>query len=455
MWPGRQPAPSTAGRAVHVAGDAAQPLDDVEEPRLAADGQVEPRITVRIGGGALAGRSRRPRSCKKIAGEVYIDELNKGNGLFVAPVEWVLLDDQSKPELARSLYEKLITVDKVNLIIGPYAGRPASSPRSAARSATTRSSCTLRRHAAPREVRDALPDRGLQSSQKTVPTTVFDALAATSKPPEDGGDRHQQVPVRAVRQSSGAKEIAEKRGLKVASSTSSARVTGARSPRAYQGRQPGLPVDRRARPRRRPALGGDEEARLRRRVTSTCSRRRARWWPRPTASSRCRVERLEEHPPFMNNTGTAKLVPISRSARPRRTSLTTSVDMQVAGSLAAWQVLEAGVTATESLRRQGHRAVAPEEPRRHHHRQAALRRPEQLRRRPLQGEAGAGRQVGDRVAARVRGARRSPPPRPDRVARDAERHAARPGGRLRPPGGRYLRAARSRPEPSGIGLVGW
>ena len=30
-------------------------------------------------------------------------------------------DDQSKPEVARSLYEKLITVDGVDLIQGPYA----------------------------------------------------------------------------------------------------------------------------------------------------------------------------------------------------------------------------------------------------------------------------------------------------------------------------------------------
>ncbi|PYQ00951.1 MAG: hypothetical protein DMF83_26865 [Acidobacteria bacterium] len=42
----RQPAPAAGRRAVHVAGDAAQPLDDVEEPRLAADGEVEARVAV-------------------------------------------------------------------------------------------------------------------------------------------------------------------------------------------------------------------------------------------------------------------------------------------------------------------------------------------------------------------------------------------------------------------------
>jgi hypothetical protein len=33
----------------------------------------------------------------------------------------VLLDDQSKPDVTRSLYEKLITVEEVDLLRGPYA----------------------------------------------------------------------------------------------------------------------------------------------------------------------------------------------------------------------------------------------------------------------------------------------------------------------------------------------
>jgi hypothetical protein len=43
---GRQPPPAARRRAVDVAGDAAQPLDHVEEPRLAADGEVEARVAV-------------------------------------------------------------------------------------------------------------------------------------------------------------------------------------------------------------------------------------------------------------------------------------------------------------------------------------------------------------------------------------------------------------------------
>ena len=56
----------------------------------------------------------------KVAGEIFIDEVNKRGGLLGRKVEWVLKDDQSRPDLARTLYEQLVTVDKVDLLNGPY-----------------------------------------------------------------------------------------------------------------------------------------------------------------------------------------------------------------------------------------------------------------------------------------------------------------------------------------------
>src|SRR2546425_12903422 len=77
---------------------------------------------IRIGGTlALTGPLAATALLHKITGEIYVEELNRGNGLLGRPVEWVLLDDQSKPEVTRSLYERLITVDKVDLLMGPYA----------------------------------------------------------------------------------------------------------------------------------------------------------------------------------------------------------------------------------------------------------------------------------------------------------------------------------------------
>jgi branched-chain amino acid transport system substrate-binding protein len=55
---------------------------------------------IRIGGTlALTGPLAPTALLHKLAGEIYVEELNKGNGLLGRPVEWVLLDDQSKPDL--------------------------------------------------------------------------------------------------------------------------------------------------------------------------------------------------------------------------------------------------------------------------------------------------------------------------------------------------------------------
>jgi branched-chain amino acid transport system substrate-binding protein len=56
----------------------------------------------------------------KIVSEYYVDRLNKNGGLLGRPVQYVLYDDQSKPDVSRTLYEKLVTADKVDLIQGPY-----------------------------------------------------------------------------------------------------------------------------------------------------------------------------------------------------------------------------------------------------------------------------------------------------------------------------------------------
>lgn len=57
----------------------------------------------------------------KIAGQEFIDQLNKNGGLLGRQVKWDVLDDQSDESKVGPLYEKLITQDKVDLIIGPYA----------------------------------------------------------------------------------------------------------------------------------------------------------------------------------------------------------------------------------------------------------------------------------------------------------------------------------------------
>src|SRR5438876_9396310 len=77
---------------------------------------------IRIGSTlALTGPLAATGQVHKIVGEIYVEHLNANNGLLGRPVEWIVKDDQSKPDLARTLYEQLITVDKVDLLMGPYA----------------------------------------------------------------------------------------------------------------------------------------------------------------------------------------------------------------------------------------------------------------------------------------------------------------------------------------------
>jgi len=77
---------------------------------------------IRVGGSiALTGPLASTGLVHKLGADIFIEQINKGDGLLGRPVEWVLLDDQSKPDLTRTLYERLITADKVDLLIGPYA----------------------------------------------------------------------------------------------------------------------------------------------------------------------------------------------------------------------------------------------------------------------------------------------------------------------------------------------
>ena len=53
--------------------------------------------------------------------QIWRDDVNAKGGLLGRPVELVYYDDQSTPQNVPGLYTKLIDVDKVDLLIGPYA----------------------------------------------------------------------------------------------------------------------------------------------------------------------------------------------------------------------------------------------------------------------------------------------------------------------------------------------
>src|ERR1700733_10047840 len=53
--------------------------------------------------------------------QIWRDDVNAKGGLLGRQVELVVYDDQSNPANVPQLYTKLIQVDKVDLLIGPYA----------------------------------------------------------------------------------------------------------------------------------------------------------------------------------------------------------------------------------------------------------------------------------------------------------------------------------------------
>jgi len=70
-----------------------------------------------------------------IALEIWRDDVNAKGGLLGRPVELVYYDDQTNPSNENNIYTKLLDVDKVNLVLGPYgtnqisAALPILAPR--------------------------------------------------------------------------------------------------------------------------------------------------------------------------------------------------------------------------------------------------------------------------------------------------------------------------------------
>ena len=169
---------------------------------------------VRIGSTlALTGPLAATALTHKLVGEIYVEQLNARGGLLGRKVEWIVKDDQSKPELARTLYEQLITSDKVDLLMGPYATGAILSAMGVAQ----RYNKVLIHHTF------GIPSLAKYDMQfpawslgpdpaNTVPNTLFDALAKSAKPPKTIAIVTSKFPsVHFI--SVGGREVAKKRGL--------------------------------------------------------------------------------------------------------------------------------------------------------------------------------------------------------------------------------------------------
>src|ERR1700704_3557916 len=59
--------------------------------------------------------------------KIWEEEINAKGGLLGRPVKLIFYDDQSQPAPVPAIYTKLLDVDKVDLILGPYATVPSAA----------------------------------------------------------------------------------------------------------------------------------------------------------------------------------------------------------------------------------------------------------------------------------------------------------------------------------------
>jgi ABC-type branched-subunit amino acid transport system substrate-binding protein len=307
---------------------------------------------VRVGSTlALTGPLAATALVHKIAGEISIEQINKRNGLLGRPVEWVLLDDQSKPDVTRTLYERLITVDKVDLIMGPYATGAILSAMGVAQ----RYSKLLIHHSfgIPKLATYAMqfPASPLSHDpDKVVPNKLIDALESTAKPPKTIAVVTSKFPsVHFI--SLGARDVAATRGLKVALfleyefgnrdfAPIAARIKEADPDFLWMG-----------------SIGLDSNLLLDA-LTTIGYKPRGQFhlFPSPGplltapgSASSFAFTTFEAHPPMTANKD-AELLSKLFEERAKKAGLPyTLAETQAAGSFAAWQLLESAVNATKSL----------------------------------------------------------------------------------------------------------
>jgi branched-chain amino acid transport system substrate-binding protein len=315
-------------------------------------GAVPSGPSVRIGSTlALTGPLAATGQVHKLVGEIYVEQLNARNGLLGRPVEWIVKDDQSKQDLARTLYEQLITVDKVDLLMGPYA----TGNILAAMAVAQRYNKMLIHHTfgIPRLATYDMqfPAWSLGPDPATTfPNTVLDALAASPKPPKTIAVVTSKFPsVQFV--AMGAREVAKKRGLKEVLFLDwefgnkefgpiAARIKDANPDFLWVG-----------------ALGleGNQLIEAMKKIDYMPTEQ-FYMYPAPGPMVKAQDAKyalaatiFEEHQPFLSNPGAAEFVKIFNERAAKAGLPDTAVETQAAASYTAWQMLEAAVTATKSL----------------------------------------------------------------------------------------------------------
>ena len=287
----------------------------------------------------------------KIAAEIYIEQINKRGGWLGRPVEWVVKDDQSKPDLARTLYEQLVTGEKVDLLMGPYA----TANSLAAMGVAQRNGKVLVTNSfgIPSLAKYDMHFSGYVMGSDpgaTVPTTLMDSLTAGGQSPKTVAMVTSKFPS-VVFMSQGAREVFKKRGLQeklwlewefgnkefgpIASRLKEANADlvwiGSIGPESIQLLEAMNKIDYRPKLQFHlyPTPGPLAQS--------------------PLAANVLTVTTFEQHAPFTNQPGVGEIIKIYNERAGKAGLPDTAFELQAANAVTGWQILEAGVKGSNSL----------------------------------------------------------------------------------------------------------
>lgn len=307
---------------------------------------------VRVGGTlSLTGFLGQTAQIHKIAAEIMVEEINGRNGFLGRPVEYVLLDDQSKPDVARSLYEKLITVDKVDLIQGPYATAPILAAMGVAQrygKVIIQSSMGIPKLQTYEMAFPATPFG--PNPDQTYPNVILDAMASLPTPPKTIVILTSKFPS-AQFMAQGMRAQSEKRGVKVVlylEYESGNRDFGAIAARVKEANADFLWVG---------SLGLESNQVLEAlRKLDYTPKNSFHLYPAPGPlalspdgkNALCSTF-LEPAEPFMSRPGVARQAAAYKERATKANLPYAIIDAQAAGMISEWQILEAGVNGAKSL----------------------------------------------------------------------------------------------------------